>query len=138
MIVGVQTRNSRASVASAWRPQSIALRTGAGSDDDEPPAAAASGGRRKSKAYLYKGAASGAMWATWVAGGSANARMGIRAPPPTPIVRALYDYEPQSPEELALREGDVVEVISTAEDPWWEGRIKSKSGMFPSNFVERI
>lgn len=57
MIVGVQTRNSRASVASAWRPQSIALKTGAGSDDDEPTAAAASGGRRKSKAYLYKGSA---------------------------------------------------------------------------------
>jgi len=55
MIVGVQTRNSRASVASAWRPQSIAFKTGAGSDDDEPTAAAASGGRRKSKAYLYKG-----------------------------------------------------------------------------------
>ena len=53
-------------------------------------------------------------------------------------VRALYDYEPQGPEELALREGDIVEVVSNAEDPWWEGRLKNKSGMFPSNFVERV
>lgn len=54
------------------------------------------------------------------------------------LVRVLYDYEPQGDEELALIEGEVIPVISTEEDPWWEGEKKGKCGMFPSNFVVKV
>lgn len=53
-------------------------------------------------------------------------------------VKVMYDYEPQGEEELALTEGEVVPVISDAEDPWWEGEKNGRTGMFPSNFVSRL
>jgi len=53
-------------------------------------------------------------------------------------VRVLYDYDPQGDEELALLEGEVLPVISTEEDPWWEGEKNGKTGMFPSNFVVKV
>jgi len=52
-------------------------------------------------------------------------------------VKVMYDYDPQGEEELALTEGEVIPVISDAEDPWWEGEKNGKTGMFPSNFVQR-
>lgn len=40
-----------------------------------------------------------------------------------PLVRAIYSYLAQGPDELSLQEGDVIELLSeqTAEDGWWEG-----------------
>ena len=32
----------------------------------------------------------------------------------------------------------MVTVVSTSEDPWWEGTVGGRTGMFPSNFVERV
>ena len=42
---------------------------------------------------------------------------------PLPLVRAIYSYLAQGPDELSLKEGDIIELISgqTAEDGWWEG-----------------
>lgn len=50
----------------------------------------------------------------------------------------LFDYEAQGAEELALKEGDIVTVLSKDEDPWWEGAIEGRQGMFPSNFVQTL
>lgn len=42
-------------------------------------------------------------------------------------VRALYDYRAQGPEELTIKEGDLVELSAGADggqnfsDGWWEG-----------------
>ncbi|XP_071573945.1 unconventional myosin-Ie isoform X1 [Temnothorax nylanderi] len=60
------------------------------------------------------------------------------APPRLPKVKALYDYEPQDLDELGLKEGDIVEVLKEHEGGWWHGRLKGKTGLFPSNYVEKI
>lgn len=53
-------------------------------------------------------------------------------------VRALYGYEAQQGDELSLREGDLIKVLSTEEDPWWVGQLDGFTGLFPSNYVERL
>ncbi|GAB1861960.1 Unconventional myosin-Ie-like isoform X2 [Camponotus japonicus] len=59
-------------------------------------------------------------------------------PPSLPKVKALYDYEPQDLDELGLKEGDIIEVLKEHEGGWWHGRLKGKTGLFPSNYVEKI
>ncbi|CAG5101043.1 Similar to Myo1e: Unconventional myosin-Ie (Rattus norvegicus), partial [Cotesia congregata] len=62
-------------------------------------------------------------------------------PPPVshlPKVKALYDYQPQDLDELGLKEGDIVEVLMEHEGGWWHGKLKGKTGLFPSNYVEKI
>ncbi|XP_006886646.1 PREDICTED: SH3 domain-containing protein 21 [Elephantulus edwardii] len=51
--------------------------------------------------------------------------------------RVLFDYQPEAPDELELRRGDVVKVLrKTTEDKgWWEGECQGKRGVFPDNFV---
>nr|XP_010346379.2 SH3 domain-containing protein 21 isoform X1 [Saimiri boliviensis boliviensis] len=51
--------------------------------------------------------------------------------------RVLFDYQPEAPDELALRRGDVVKVLSkTTEDKgWWVGECQGRRGVFPDNFV---
>uniref|UniRef100_A0A2K6RD07 SH3 domain containing 21 n=1 Tax=Rhinopithecus roxellana TaxID=61622 RepID=A0A2K6RD07_RHIRO len=51
--------------------------------------------------------------------------------------RVLFDYQPEAPDELMLRRGDVVKVLSkTTEDKgWWEGECQGRRGVFPDNFV---
>ncbi|XP_042530380.1 SH3 domain-containing protein 21 [Dipodomys spectabilis] len=51
--------------------------------------------------------------------------------------RVLFDYEPEAPDELALRRGDLVKVLrKTTEDKgWWEGECQGRRGVFPDNFV---
>ncbi|KAI9206473.1 uncharacterized protein BJ171DRAFT_497978 [Polychytrium aggregatum] len=57
-------------------------------------------------------------------------------------VRALYNYASQEFEELTIKKGDIISVIATHEDGWWEGLStengRRKRGLFPSNFVEEI
>ena len=50
----------------------------------------------------------------------------------------LYHYKAQGIEELALREGEVVEVLDREDDLWWYGRAKDgRTGMFPLTYVEK-
>ena len=51
------------------------------------------------------------------------------------VVTAIYEYEAQNPEELALHPGDIVEVTEMTDD-WWIGKLNGKMGIFPSNFVQ--
>ena len=51
-------------------------------------------------------------------------------------VRAVYDYAAQTPQELTIHEGDVIEVIKQSEDGWWEGILNGKRGEFPGTYVE--
>ncbi|XP_054260814.1 mitogen-activated protein kinase kinase kinase 11-like isoform X2 [Macrosteles quadrilineatus] len=53
---------------------------------------------------------------------------------------ALYDYDAQGEDELSLRRGDIVEVLSqdsniSGDEGWWTGKVGEKVGIFPSNFV---
>jgi hypothetical protein len=54
-------------------------------------------------------------------------------------VRAVYDYTPQSENELSMREGDVIRVLGKINNDWWEGEIEGRKGfvgIFPANYVE--
>lgn len=61
--------------------------------------------------------------------------------PPTPSlpkVKALYDYTRQDVDELEFKEGNIIEVLKEHEGGWWQGRLNGKTGLFPSNYVEKI
>ncbi|XP_062996492.1 SH3 domain-containing protein 21 isoform X2 [Elgaria multicarinata webbii] len=51
--------------------------------------------------------------------------------------RVLFDYEPEHEDELPLRKGDLVVLLSkeTVDVGWWEGECCGKTGLFPDNFV---
>ncbi|XP_030360713.1 SH3 domain-containing protein 21 [Strigops habroptila] len=62
-------------------------------------------------------------------------------PDPEPrLCRALFDYSPELPDELPLRQGDVIQVLSkhTGVEGWWDGQCRHRGGLFPSNFVELL
>uniref|UniRef100_A0A6P4EYV0 mitogen-activated protein kinase kinase kinase n=1 Tax=Drosophila rhopaloa TaxID=1041015 RepID=A0A6P4EYV0_DRORH len=53
---------------------------------------------------------------------------------------ALYDYEAQGEDELTLRRGEIVVVLSTDSEVsgdlgWWTGKIGDKVGVFPKDYV---
>lgn len=68
------------------------------------------------------------------------------SPPPTLstawLVRALYDYEGQSPEELSFPEGAIIRVLPRAagevDDGFWTGDFDGRVGVFPSLVVEEL
>lgn len=49
-----------------------------------------------------------------------------------------FAYTPQNSDELELKVGEVLDVISEVEDGWWKGSRRGKVGVFPSNFVTKI
>ncbi|TPX68606.1 hypothetical protein SpCBS45565_g03000 [Spizellomyces sp. 'palustris'] len=57
-------------------------------------------------------------------------------------VRVLYDYQAQAPEELTVGKGQLIPVIATHDDGWWEGLGSEggqrRKGLFPSNFTETV
>ncbi|XP_069827776.1 SH3 domain-containing protein 21 isoform X2 [Dendropsophus ebraccatus] len=57
--------------------------------------------------------------------------------PTTEFARVMFDYVPALPDELALKKGDVLAVISkeSEDEGWWRGELHGKSGLFPDNFV---
>lgn len=58
------------------------------------------------------------------------------------LVRALYDYEGQSAEELTFPEGAIIQVLPREEgdvdDGFWRGDFNGRIGVFPSLVVEEI
>ncbi|NXG77513.1 FCSD1 protein, partial [Baryphthengus martii] len=58
------------------------------------------------------------------------------------LVRALYDYEGQSPEELSFPEGAIIRVLPRApgevDDGFWTGDFNGRVGVFPSLVVEEL
>lgn len=61
-------------------------------------------------------------------------------PNPNPFWTAVFDYEATAEEELTLRRGDLVEVLSkdslvSGDEGWWTGKLQDKVGVFPSNYV---
>lgn len=61
-----------------------------------------------------------------------------------PIVRemckVLFPYESSNDDELDLKEGDIIAILSKElpDKGWWKGEIKGKVGVFPDNFVQSI
>ncbi|XP_077166945.1 F-BAR and double SH3 domains protein 1 isoform X2 [Paroedura picta] len=58
------------------------------------------------------------------------------------LVRALYDYEGQSPEELSFPEGAIIRVLpreeGTIDDGFWKGDFNGRVGVFPSLVVHEF
>ncbi|KAM6912976.1 mitogen-activated protein kinase kinase kinase 9 [Xenentodon cancila] len=55
---------------------------------------------------------------------------------------AVFDYEASADDELSLRRGDLVEVLSkdslvSGDEGWWTGMIEDRVGIFPSNYVSK-
>ncbi|XP_070163772.1 uncharacterized protein B0303.7 isoform X2 [Polyergus mexicanus] len=49
---------------------------------------------------------------------------------------ALYDFPATHPDDLLLKEGDIVQLIKKINDDWLEGRIGNRQGIFPFNFID--
>ncbi|XP_012531042.2 SH3 domain-containing protein 19 [Monomorium pharaonis] len=49
---------------------------------------------------------------------------------------ALYDFSATHPDDLALKEGDVVQLVKKVNDDWLEGRVGNRQGIFPFSFID--
>lgn len=64
--------------------------------------------------------------------------------PPPSIVRelckVLFPYTPANDDELELREGEIIAILSRElpDKGWLKGELKGKIGVFPDNFVVLI
>lgn len=62
------------------------------------------------------------------------------------VCTALYDYVPQSNNELAIKEGELVYILEkSGEDDWWKARKRAPGeaddepvGLIPYNYVEEV
>ncbi|NWI49994.1 SH3K1 protein, partial [Calyptomena viridis] len=54
--------------------------------------------------------------------------------------KVIFPYEAQNDDELTIREGDVVTLISKdcIDVGWWEGELNGRRGVFPDNFVKLL
>ncbi|KAF8845883.1 hypothetical protein BDN67DRAFT_961539 [Paxillus ammoniavirescens] len=60
------------------------------------------------------------------------------------VLKASYDYEPQSEDEIAIKENQIVFLLEKTDDDWWRVKIKgdsqdedSPSGLVPAAYVEQ-
>lgn len=53
-------------------------------------------------------------------------------------VKALYDFNTETPEELPFRKGDVIRVLECVYEAWWRGELKGRVGIFPTVYVVRL
>ncbi|CAG9762478.1 unnamed protein product [Ceutorhynchus assimilis] len=59
---------------------------------------------------------------------------------PSGLCTALFDYDAQGEDELTLRKGQIVVILTkdakiSGDEGWWTGKIGDKVGIFPANFV---
>ena len=59
----------------------------------------------------------------------------IKAPPIFDAV-ALYDYDPATDEEIAIREGDFIRVYDQSDPDWWFVKQDDNVGLVPATYVE--
>lgn len=59
------------------------------------------------------------------------------------VLRAAYDYDPQSEDEIAIKESQIVFLLEKTDDDWWKVKIKTDSqdedapsGLIPAAYVE--
>ncbi|XP_028288637.1 SH3 domain-containing kinase-binding protein 1 isoform X2 [Parambassis ranga] len=54
--------------------------------------------------------------------------------------KVLFPYEAQNEDELSLKEGDIISIITKecADAGWWLGEIGGRQGVFPDNFVKLL
>lgn len=78
---------------------------------------------------------------------SAATKPGIGSPPEIALrkervpggfrkARVRFSYNPKESDELELQVDDVIDILEEAEEGWFKGKLKGKTGLFPANFVE--
>lgn len=75
-------------------------------------------------------------------GSTRDARAAAPQPEPPRLWTAVFDYEASAEDELSLRRGDLVEVLSkdslvSGDEGWWTGVIAERVGIFPCNYVSQ-
>nr|XP_046229495.1 GRB2-related adapter protein 2-like [Scatophagus argus] len=53
-------------------------------------------------------------------------------------VRALYSFQAEETDELEFNASDIIEVVDCSNQAWWTGRLRGKTGLFPSNYTKPI
>jgi signal transducing adaptor molecule len=53
-------------------------------------------------------------------------------------VRALFDFIPSEPGELAFKKNDIIAVLESVYKDWWKGSLRGQTGIFPLNYVEKL
>ncbi|ORZ12311.1 hypothetical protein BCR42DRAFT_420395 [Absidia repens] len=56
----------------------------------------------------------------------------------TPTARAVYSFAGEQDGDLSFKENEIIIIVqkSDSQDDWWTGKVGSKQGVFPANFVE--
>jgi hypothetical protein len=61
------------------------------------------------------------------------------------ICKALYDYEPQTDEEVSFKEDDILYILENDDPDWWKAQLKTVSldqvgpiGLVPSNYIDEV
>ncbi|CAD6184828.1 unnamed protein product [Caenorhabditis auriculariae] len=67
-------------------------------------------------------------------------KRGPKPPPPAkpkllPVVVALYSYDAQDTDELSFSINEEIELMNKDPSGWWQGRIGTRIGLFPGNYV---
>ncbi len=60
---------------------------------------------------------------------------------PVSFVKAMYDYEGQTDDELSFPEGAIIRILNKdnqEDDGFWEGEFNGRAGVFPSVLVEDL
>lgn len=50
---------------------------------------------------------------------------------------ALYPYQSAEPDDLCFDQNDIIKVIKK-DGEWWTGVLNGKTGVFPSNYVQKM
>lgn len=84
----------------------------------------------------------GSSWNSSTFSSSPDSHPGHHCAANNPYWTAVFDYEATADEELTLRRGDLLEVLSkdskvSGDEGWWTGKIQDKVGIFPCNYVTR-
>jgi len=57
--------------------------------------------------------------------------------PQAPMCRGLYQFNGSTAQELSFNVGDVMRLLNT-DGQWWQAELNGRTGMIPSNYVQRI
>uniref|UniRef100_A0A8C7CQE6 Osteoclast-stimulating factor 1 n=1 Tax=Oncorhynchus kisutch TaxID=8019 RepID=A0A8C7CQE6_ONCKI len=51
------------------------------------------------------------------------------------VFRAMFTFDPRTPDELYFEEGDILYISDTSDSNWWKGTCRGRNGLIPSNYV---
>jgi len=57
--------------------------------------------------------------------------------PQYPMARGLFPFNASSPQELSFNVGDTLRLLNT-DGQWWQAELNGRTGMIPSNYVQRL